>query len=684
MIVHAFYLKDARVRRYAEMMVKEGHEVDIICLREGGEPHFEEYYGVRIYRIDKSRHRGGIASYVIEYVSAFFSFFIKLNKLFFTSRRYDLIHIHNFPNFLVFVSIIQKILGRKVILDVHDPMPELFSSKFRVTEKNSFNRLLYLEERLSTRFVDHVIAANHYFKDNLVQRGCPAQKITVVMNAPDDNFLSFGSDICNSNRDSGNFNILYVGTLAERYGLKTALRAIAKIKREERIPGICFTVIPKLDNEGIYVNKLLREVKALGLDSCFRLLDSVSHEQMPEIIRSADLSVYTPMPDVHMDIALSLKIPEIIAIGRPLVTSRLSVLERYFGEDALFMFEPGNVENCADKILEIYQKPEEAQLRVKRAQKALNNISWKTQKIIYQDIIKNFNNQHHVNNKQKSGVPTSRMHIKRLARKVISSVAYYSGLSSIWYWLFGGRAVRILAYHAIELVPTNSYSVSLNNFIEQIEHLKKHYNVISLTKFQKILDSKESFPRKTIILTFDDGFRDFYERAYPILKKYKLPATCFIMTSKAESSDEKFMHWDEAQQIVEDELVTIGSHTVSHKSLTSLNNEALKHEVEDSKSMIEQKLGISVDFFSYPYGTPRDFNDHTAQTISTGGYKLACTSINGINSKHVNPFKLRRTKIEWGDDLPTFKRILWGALDILVIMDHWFNFLQNKREVEFN
>lgn len=279
--------------------------------------------------------------------------------------------------------------------------------------------------------------------------------------------------------------------------------------------------------------------------------------------------------------------------------------------------------------------------------------------------------------------PSARMQIKKMLRRVVSFIAYYSGLSSIWYFLFARRAVRILAYHGIECSLTNSYAVSFNNFEKHMQHLSKYFNVISLDQYQKRLQQKKSFPPDTVIITFDDGFKNFYERAYPVLKKYRLPATCFVITSKVESNSAYFMYWDELRKLLSDELITIGSHTVSHKSLPSLNESELQKEVGESKKILENNLGIPVNFFSYPWGTLRDFNENCTKVISSFQYKLACTSVNGVNWNHKNPYKLRRTKLEWGDDLSVFSKILWGALDIWAFVDYCFRFLQRKEEVDF-
>jgi peptidoglycan/xylan/chitin deacetylase (PgdA/CDA1 family)/glycosyltransferase involved in cell wall biosynthesis len=681
MLVHAYYLKDARVRRYAEMLMREGHQVDVLCLREGNEQIYEMHNGVSIYRIKLSRYRGGMLSYIFEYLFALAGFFYKLNLLFLKGHSYQLIHIHNFPNFLVFAAVLQKITGAKIILDVHDPMPELFRSKYKIGENHPLIRLLYLEERISTRFADFVIAANHVFKDLLSGRSCPAEKISVVLNAPDDNFCMCKDNPVKSSVEPKSFNVLYIGTLAERYGLETVLNAIAKIKQSGSIPGIQLTVIPKIKNEGDYVETILAEVKKLGIGDCFHLLEPVPHHQMPNIIRNADVSVYTPLADVHMDIALSLKIPEVVAIGRPLVTSRLSVLQRYFGEEALFMCEPGNIDDCAAKIVQVYQRPEEAKSHVGKAQEALKKFAWEKQKAVYLEIINNIAVKRKKTYENK--FPTNRMIAKKVIKKTLSMITYYSGLSFLWHWKYARNAVRILAYHDIQQSPTNSYSVSVKNFEEQMRYLKDRYNVISLLQLEKILQGNSDPLNNSVVITFDDGFMSFFEYAYPILKKYQIPATCFLITSKIEGLDNNFMHNSEIKEILNHNLIQIGSHTISHKSLPQFNNTELRREIVESKVFMKQKFGINVDYFSYPYGTPRDFNNSCIETLLSASYKLACTSINGVNFKDRDPYELRRTKIEWGDDLSSFKRILRGAVDIWVMVDFCFGFLQNKKEVDF-
>jgi glycosyltransferase involved in cell wall biosynthesis len=390
MVVHAYYLKDARVRRYAELLARIGHEVDVLCLREGDEPREETHHGVHIYRVNMPRLRGGKAGYFYEYLAAFLRFMGKLNRLYFSGRRYALVHVHNMPNFLVFCPAVQRALGCKVILDLHDLMPELIRSKYGLAEHHALTRLLLVEEKLSTRSASALITANHAFRDTLIGRGNSADKITVVMNAPERRFLAAFDEESLKARwraaDRG-LHVMYTGTLAERYGVDIAIRAIARLKGQGRIPGLTFSIIPKIENEGEYVGKLARLIAELGVGETVSIRAPVPHDDMPATINSADLLLYAPLPDVHMDDALSLKIPEFMAVGRPVVASRLSVHLRYFGEEAMYLFEPGNIEECAAKVLDVYNDPERACEKVRRARAKIDAFSWPKQERIYLDLL---------------------------------------------------------------------------------------------------------------------------------------------------------------------------------------------------------------------------------------------------------------------------------------------------------
>ena len=146
MVCQSYYLRDPRVRREAEALADDGFEVDVITLRDKGELKKEKVNGVNIYRLPLMRKRGGIIRYLFEYFWFFF-----LSPLFllylFIKKRYKLIQIHTMPDFLVFCALIPKIFKVKIILDVHEPMPELFVSKYNLGKKNFLKSFYYCRKK---------------------------------------------------------------------------------------------------------------------------------------------------------------------------------------------------------------------------------------------------------------------------------------------------------------------------------------------------------------------------------------------------------------------------------------------------------------------------------------------------------------------------------------------------------
>lgn len=395
MVVHAYYLKDARVRRYAELLAGQGHEVDVLCLREGDEPKVVHHMGVNIYRIDTTRMRGGRLSYIYEYLDSFVRFFFALNARTWKAGKYDVLHIHNMPDFLVFCALFQRLGGTPVILDIHDLMSEVYQSKFFLQPNHWLPRLLRIEEKISTRFASALITANHAFADILGQRSVSASKVKVVMNAASEMFFLDDKQLAEirKSKKPGDFHVIYIGTMAPRYGVENAVKAIAKLHHEGSIPGLRFSIIPKIANEGVYVDEVLAEIESSGVSDIFTMMDPVPHDTMPAVIAEADTLIYTPLPDIHMDIALSLKIPEAIAVGLPVVASSLSVNMRYFGEEGLFTYTPGDVDGCAARVLEVYQDKAATAAKIVRAREKLEEISWAKQADVYMKLVREMHNK---------------------------------------------------------------------------------------------------------------------------------------------------------------------------------------------------------------------------------------------------------------------------------------------------
>src|SRR5262245_54863473 len=171
-LLFSYYPADVRPRRAAEALVAEGMHVELICLRKSPEERKREIFkGVHILRLPLKRHRGGALTYLAQY-SAFIAaaFFILTARS--LRKRFDLVHVHNMPDILVFSALTPKLLGAKVILDLHDPMPGLMMTIFRLRSNSFAVRVLKRLERWSMAFADTVVTVNEAFKRIFTSLSC--------------------------------------------------------------------------------------------------------------------------------------------------------------------------------------------------------------------------------------------------------------------------------------------------------------------------------------------------------------------------------------------------------------------------------------------------------------------------------------------------------------------------------
>lgn len=228
----------------------------------------------------------------------------------------------------------------------------------------------------------------------------------------------------------------------------------------------------------------------------------------------------------------------------------------------------------------------------------------------------------------------------------------------------------ILMYHMISDADhplIKRYALSPAKFRRQMEFLKRRrYTAISLNDIHRYFPgyTTNGFPEKSVAITFDDGYMDNYENALPVLKEFNYPATIFIVsglvgkTNKwmmSENYPERpLMGWREIEEVKKNGI-TIGSHTMNHPRLSHLKFHDAKKEVEDSKRYLEDRLGVAIDHFAYPYG---DMNESIIDMVREAGYKTACSTRSGFNSENVNLFQLRRIEIYGTDSLRQFARKL--------------------------
>ncbi len=204
----------------------------------------------------------------------------------------------------------------------------------------------------------------------------------------------------------------------------------------------------------------------------------------------------------------------------------------------------------------------------------------------------------------------------------------------------------ILMYHSVTDNPstTGMLTLSVGTFRSQIRFLKEHkYNVLPLEKLAELIIQKKKIPGRTVAITLDDGYKDNYLNAYPVLKEYNLPATIFIITGEVGRPQQDRLSWEEIKQMQSSGLISFGSHCLGPEPLVNLKTkEEIRQQIFESKRILEEKLGAPVNMFSYPEGL---FNAKIKQMVIDAGYHLAVATNPGRKYPDDDVFLLKRLRI---------------------------------------
>lgn len=370
-LLFSYYPSDPRPRRAAEALVREGMRVELICLRRSAdEPGREMVNGVDILRLPFRRRRGAVGIYLGQY-ALFLLITFALLAARSLRRRIALVHVHNMPDVLVFSALVPKALGAKVILDLHDPMPELLMTIFGLGPSSLAVRLLKGLERRSVAFADVVFTVNVACQEVFASRGCPREKIRVVMNAPDEAIFTLRAPTSAPRDEDRPFVIMYHGTIVERSGLDLAVAALAIARHT--LPGIelriCGHATPFLD-------VVMDRVRRSGLERNVRYLGEKSHEEIVAAIDDSDIGVIPNRRSPFAEMATPTRIFEYLARGKPVVTARARGVRDYFAEDALFFCEPDDANDLARVIAHVFEHPTETERSVRRGQEVYLAHRW--------------------------------------------------------------------------------------------------------------------------------------------------------------------------------------------------------------------------------------------------------------------------------------------------------------------
>jgi glycosyltransferase involved in cell wall biosynthesis/peptidoglycan/xylan/chitin deacetylase (PgdA/CDA1 family) len=380
MVAYTPYEGDNRVRRYAETLVKRGDQVDVIALSGAhlAVPQ-KEIDGVTVYRVQHREHNERTKW---TYAWRLLRFLLKSSRLLtrlHKQNRYDVIHIHNMPDFLVFAAWYPKLTGAKLILDIHDVVPELFESKFKTNFKAAYFELLKTIERLSAKFVDHVIVSNHLWHKTVIARSVPAARCSVLINHVDPEMFSRRA----KTRVDDKLVVLFPGSLQWHQGLDIAISAFAEVK--SKVPNAEFHIYSGAG--GDLKASLERLVRRLDLGESVKFLGGVPLDQMAAVIANVDLGVVPKRADSFGNEAYSTKIMEFMSQGVPVVVSRTKIDSLYFEEGVVHFFRSGDSQAMAQAMLDVINNSNLRQSLIARGYEYVERNDWSRKKKEYLDLI---------------------------------------------------------------------------------------------------------------------------------------------------------------------------------------------------------------------------------------------------------------------------------------------------------
>jgi glycosyltransferase involved in cell wall biosynthesis len=378
-----YYPSCSRVRREVKALVDHGYSVDVLCLGRPNEPVRERIGNVEIHRLRLIHRRQGIPRYVFEY-SAFFLWAFARTSWLHLKRPYAVVQVNTLPDPLVFAAAVPKLLGAGIVLDMHEVMPELYVSKFGGTSKSLPFRAVALAERWSAAFADRVITVSKPTRTVLVGRGISLAKLEIVMNSADESIFIPQAENGSSKTRSKQKQLTLVshGMLIERYGFQTIIRALLPISKA--FPNVRLLVV----GEGEHEPALRELARKLNLENHVSFEGYRAHEQVVEIVRSADIGITANRKDEFTPLIVPTKLMEYVTLGLPAVVARHAAVEEYFDDGMVHYFEPDDPGDLASVVCSVAGDLEGARVRATRTSKIfVRKYGWETMKQRYVGLV---------------------------------------------------------------------------------------------------------------------------------------------------------------------------------------------------------------------------------------------------------------------------------------------------------
>jgi glycosyltransferase involved in cell wall biosynthesis len=300
-------------------------------------------------------------------------------------HHYDVVHVHNIPDFLVFSALIPRLLGAKVILHVQDVCPELMTAKSKGCARNIVMYLTTWQERISIAFAHHVITVGRPFEDLLLQRGVPKEKLSIVLNSADPKIFPPSrrqSIHLDPYQETRPLILMYHGTLADRNGLDIAIRALA----------LALPVAPYLRLEikgrGEHLPTLKDLVEELGISDHVHFSRPCKLEELVDFVVHGEVGIIPYRSNGFMDLVLPTKAYEYAWMHRPMIVSDTPAIRSMFRSESVILCDPSKPECFAKAIIDLYQHPEKRACMVANAAEDYVAYQWENMAECYRQLLR--------------------------------------------------------------------------------------------------------------------------------------------------------------------------------------------------------------------------------------------------------------------------------------------------------
>jgi glycosyltransferase involved in cell wall biosynthesis len=381
MLAYAFYESDTRILQYATALEQRGDKVDVIALRRNDSlPEFEVLDGVNVYRIQsRTVNEKGPLTYISRIMRFLFRSTLLLHRKQ-CEQSYDIVHVHNVPDFLVFAAVSPKWMSVPIVLDIHDLLPEFYASKFNIGHASALFRLLTFTERCSAAFATHVVVANDLWRDRLVARSSRSEKCSVVRNRPDLNIFVKQADYEKVKSDK--FILTYPGSLNWHQGLDIAIRAFASIARQ--IPNAEFHIY----GEGSAKSSLISLTGEMGMQNRILFHNFLPSREIAHVMAATDLAIEPKRCNSAFgNEALSTKILEFMSLGVPVIACRTKIHAYYYDDSIIQYYENDDESQLANQILRLKNDPQLRAQLVVNAKKYVQDNTWNARKHEYLELV---------------------------------------------------------------------------------------------------------------------------------------------------------------------------------------------------------------------------------------------------------------------------------------------------------